>query len=417
MSACVAGASRESGRMQMKTHETPADVCPYAAAAVTCAMSEANRPDAALLAHLAGCPACRHEAGAARALAVRLRAVPEAEPSPDLAARILEALPSARRRRFTLLRPLAAAAAAALFAGALWFAADQSGRAASVDVGRWLTRMQHVDGFWRTDGGGAPSQPFTPALSALAALALERRDPGQRPTVDRAIAALLADQRPDGAFGPPGRCRAYNHGMTTAALLAIRQIRPEAVPEVPLRSAVARIRATQNAAGAWGYDTDGAPNTALTVWQTDALIRARAIGWGDPGGYLRKAVRWIRSQQTDGGRFAYDNTPGSPTATLDAMGYAILLEADLSPAEHRVLAARAAESLQAASADGGPADFYRDYFVVRALAAAGDHAHAGVVRSRIASLQTADGGWDTADRWTPVGGELYATTLALLTLD
>ena len=152
-SACVAGASRESGRMQMKTHETPADVCPYAAAAVTCALSEANQPDAALLAHLAGCPACRHEAGAARALAVRLRAVPEAEPSPDLAVRILEALPSARRRRFTLLRPLAAAAAAALFAGALWFAADQSGRAASADVGRWLTQMQHVDGFWRTGGG------------------------------------------------------------------------------------------------------------------------------------------------------------------------------------------------------------------------------------------------------------------------
>jgi hypothetical protein len=387
--------------------------CPHAAEAVACALNPAN-DSAAGRAHRAACPICRREAEAARATVARLRRVPVAEPSTDLAERILAALPPARRRRVILWRPLAAAAAV-LLAGALWFAAEQTRRAP--DIGRWLTRAQQPDGVWRPTGVATPAAPFTPALTALAALALERRGPAYRAAVDRAIAALLAAQQPDGAFGPPGSCRAYNHGMATAALLAIRQVRPSAVPEAPLRMAVARVRATQDAAGAWGYDTGGAPNTAVTVWQTDALIRARASGWGDPGGHLRKAVRWLKAQQTGEGRFAYDRASGGPTATLDAMGYAILLEAPLPADDHRALAGQAAQALRGAAFPGGSADLYRDYFVARALDAAGVRTQADAIRQRVATLQGADGAWNLADRWTPVGGELYATTLALLTLN
>jgi len=404
----------------MKNEHHPADAadCPRASDAVALALNPANRPDAAAAAHLASCPVCAAAADAARATAARLRAAPEAEPAPDLTRRILDALPPARRRRFTLLRPLAAAAAAALLASALWFAARRTAPAAPTASGRWLVRMQQADGLWRPAIARAPADTaYIPALTALAALALERQgEPTHRPAVNRAIGALLAAQDPDGAFGPSGAARAYNHGMATAALLAIRQIRPSAVPDAPLRRAVARIRSTQDAAGAWGYTGDGTPNTALTVWQTDALIRARALGWGDAGGHLRKAVRWIKSQQTGDGRFAYDQTPGSPTATLDAMGYAILLDASLSAEERRSIARQAGRALQASAAADRPADFYRDYFIARALDAIGDRARAETLRSRVASLQAADGAWDTADRWTPVGGELYATALALLTL-
>jgi hypothetical protein len=388
--------------------------CPHAAEAVACALNPANGSDAGL-AHRAACPVCRREAEAARATVAQLRRASEAEPSSGLAERILAALPPARRRRVILWRPLAAAAAAVLIAGALWFAADRMRGAP--DIGRWLTRTQHPDGVWRPTGVATPTAPYIPALTALAALALERRGPAHRAAVDRAIAALLAAQQPDGAFGPPGSCRAYNHGMTTAALLAIRQIRPSAVPEAPLRTAVARIRATQDAAGAWGYDTGGAPNTAVTVWQADALIRARASGWGDPGGHLRQAVRWLKSQQTGDGRFAYDRASGGPTATLDAMGYAILLEAPLPADDHRAIASQAAQALRGAASPGRAADFYRDYFSARALDAAGDRGRADAIRQRVAALQAADGAWDIADRWTPVGGELYATALALLTLN
>jgi hypothetical protein len=390
--------------------------CPHAAEAVACALNPANG-SAASRAHRAACPVCRREADAALAMVVRLRGVAEAEPSSDLAERILAALPSARHRRFILWRPLAAAAAAVLLASALWFAADRMRRAAPSEMGRWLTRTQHPDGVWQPTDVATPTAPYTSALTALAALALERIGPAHRAAVDRAITALLAAQQPDGAFGPSGSCLAYNHGMTTAALLAIRQIRPSAIAEAPLRIAVARIRATQDAAGAWGYDTGDAPNTAITVWQTDALIRARAIGWGDPDGHLRKAIRWLQSQQAGDGRFAYDRTSGGPTATLDAMGYAILLEASLSADDHRALARQAAQTLRGTASPGRAADFYRDYFIARALDAAGDRGRADALRQRIAALQAADGAWNIADRWTPVGGELYATTLALLTLN
>jgi hypothetical protein len=390
--------------------------CPHAAEAVACALNLENGCAIGIV-HRAACPVCRREADAALAMVARLRSAPVAEPSPDLAERILAALPPARHRRFILWRPLAAAAAAVLLASALWFALDQTRRAAPLEMGRWLTRTQHPDGVWQPTGVATPTAPYTPALTALAALALERLGPAHRAAVDRAITALLAAQQPDGDFGPSGSCRAYNHGMTTAALLAIRQIRPSAIPEAPLRIAVARIRATQDAAGAWGYNSGDAPNTAITVWQTDALIRARACGWGDPGGHLRKAVRWLQSQQASDGRFAYDRASGGPTATLDAMGYAILLEASLPADDHRALARQAAQTLRGTASPGRTADFYRDYFIARALDAVGDRDRADALRQRVASLQAVDGGWVIADRWTPVGGELYATALALLTLN
>jgi len=390
--------------------------CPFAADAVACALHAGNRPaSAAAAAHLAACPACRREAAAARATAARLRAVPQAEPPADLARRILDALPSERRRRFRLVRPLAAAAAAALVFGVFRFAADRAPDARAAGGGSWLVRTQRADGWWQPAGTIGDARAYTPALTALAALALERRGAENRSAVDRAVAALLAGQQADGAFAPPGRCRAYNHGMATAALLGIRQLRPAAVPQAPLRRAVACIRADQGATGAWGYEADDPPNTALTVWMTDALQRADALGWGDPEGHLRRAVRWLRAQQTGEGRFAYDDAPGSPTATLDAMGYAILLEARLAPGDRRRLAGQAEQALRAAAADA-PADYYRDYFTVRAFDAAGNGARAAAVRSRVAALQDTGGGWRLADRWSPVGGELYATALALLTL-
>ncbi len=404
--------------MKGENHDFETKDCPYAAEAVACALHPENRPAAAAAAHIASCPSCRREADAACATAARLRATPQTEPSDGLTRRILDALPAEHRRRFTLLRPLAAAAAAVILAGGLWLANIQAPADTPRDIGRWLTDAQQSDGMWRSaEAALAETNPYATALTALAALALERRGEEHRPAVDRAVTALLAGQHPDGTFGPPGRSRAYNHGMATAALLAIRQLRPQAVPDTALQTAVARIRATQDAAGAWGYTAEDAPNTALTVWQTDALIRARALGWGDPEGHLRKAVRWLKTQQTGAGRFAYDRTPGSATATLDAMGYAILLEASLSADEHLALARQATQALHAAAAADPTADFYRDYFIARALDAAGDRTHAAALRSRIANLQATNGAWDTNDRWTPVGGELYATALALLTVE
>lgn len=403
--------------MKQKPDLVDAVGCPLAADAVASALNARNHPTPAVVAHLATCPVCRREAAAARATAARLRAAPQATPSPDLCQRILDALPSARRRRFRLLRPLAAAAAvAALALGTLHLATQRTPRARAGAVGRnWLVRTQRADGLWQPVGTINETRAYTTALSALAALALERHGPANRAVVDRAIVALLAAQQADGAFGPSGRCRAYNHGMATAALLAIHQLRPEAVAEAPLRHAVAYIRAGQHAAGAWGYQSGDPPNTALTVWQTDALQRAAVLGWGDPEGHLRKAVRWLRAQQTGAGRFAYDSTPGSPTATLDAMGYAILLEARLAPADRLRLARQAAATLHTAAA-AAPNDYYRDYFTARAFDAIGDPARAAAVRDRVAALQHAGGSTPTADRWSPVGGELYTTTLSLLTL-
>lgn len=396
--------------------------CPYAADAVACVLNADNCPETVGTAHLASCPVCQQEAAAACETISRLRAVPELLPSPDLTQRILAALPPPEyRSRFLRLRPLAVAAAAAaavvvLAGGVLWFCADHTGSRVALVSERWLLRTQRADGLWQPAGMMGGSRAYAPALTALAALALEQRGVANRLAVDHAIAALLAGQQPDGTFGPRGRCRAYNHSMTTASLLAIRQLRPQALPEAPLQRAVALIRATQNAGGAWGYETDDPPNTALTVWQTDALLRAQASGWGDPDGHLRKAIRWLRAQQATSGHFAYNSTLGTPTATLDAMGVAILLEAQLTADDRQALVHQTAQALQTVADEPG-ADFYRDYFAARALDAMGDSTRAANIRERVTALQAASGSWDTADRWTPIGGQLYATVIALLTVE
>ena len=72
----------------------------------------------------------------------------------------------------------------------------------------WLARTQRPDGSWGSDAGSPPS-PADLENTAVALLAFleqsytERYGP-YRPTVKKAIAWLLANQRPDGAFVKPG---------------------------------------------------------------------------------------------------------------------------------------------------------------------------------------------------------------------
>ena len=390
--------------------------CPHAADAVAFALS--GHTHSHLKDHIENCAECRSQFLFTTRLAQDLRAIPQVEPSPDLTDRIISTLPPPHPHHYRLTwRPaLAAAAALAILLGGLSILLHHNTTTSEHDsASDWLTHNQLDNGSWLPKSHIGNAATYVPALTALTALGLERRTPENRDAVDRAIVALLAGQQPDGAFASAGSARAYNHSMTTAALLAIKQLRPDAIPTEPLQRAVELIRATQRPIGAWGYNHEDDPNTALTVWHTDALQRASTLGWVDHNGHLRKAIRWLRSQQTPTGHFTYDSSPANTTATLDAMGYAILLEAQLPATEHHNLIAQARETL-ATLKHNAPNDYYRDFFTARVYDAIGETTQATTVRDRIASLQTSHGAWRANDRWSPLGGELYATAMALLTL-
>lgn len=369
-----------------------------------------------------------------------LRALPEPTPPADLSGRIMAAVhrEAVAERVSRRIHWAAVASIAASLAAIAWLAFPDwmSGRgrelhqpavqAQSVQAAAdWLAGQQEADGTWTPSRlGGADG--YRAALTGLAAMALVQD--GTRGHVEaarRAAAALTSMQRDDGSFAPGGLSQLYNQGIATRALFRVREITGSDEWDDALRSAVAFIRGRQSPAGGWDYSRGDSGNTALTIWQIDALAQARAAGWGDPQGSLRRGLRWLGSQVGADGSVAYreSGNAASGSSTLSAMGAWGLTEfgsgfASLAPA-----AARAMEHLSEAGDVTGiepSKNLYRDLFVMRAFRAC-NRCEADDVAARMAAVREKggerDGAWRAdGDPWNRAGGDLYATSVALLAL-
>ena len=356
------------------------------------------------------------DAAAFRALAARLRAAPEREPSPSLEGRILAAVDEERRRerrRFRAPSPWwGAAAAAALVAAALCFYSGVGGRARPAEAGAgagvsWLAANQEADGTWSpAKHGGA--EGYRPALTALSALALDRAAGAYAPQVGRACAALVALQGADGAFGGEGRVRLYNQAITTFALATLCPGHPEVRPA--LARALGYVGCRQTAQGGWDYEAGSEGNAALTSWLVRALACAEAQGFDQARTPLRKGLRWLRGATREDGSVAYHRGSSSRSDSLTALTAYALSTADQAYPELSELGRHVAASLSATEAAPAPADCYRDYAKVLAFESTGAGALAEQVRRRMLSQQ----GSVRADQWGSVGGQLYTAALTAL---
>lgn len=422
--------------------DLPVPACPQAVQAAAWAVGALDPvAQRAYRAHLSHCPCCTAELASCQRTVARLRAtrMADAEPSPDLTDRIMAALPPAafgitpftrvrafvRRHRYQL-----AAAAAVLLASVLgtW----QLLLPRTVDTGSatlagcaWIAGHQEADGSWDPARVGGQAL-YRPALTALATLALTREPERYPQEIAAACRALVREQQSDGAFGPDDSARMYNHALSTWALLAACDTGRHPELRGVLERAVAFIRARQQTTGGWGYSSSvGEPaNTAVTAWQVQVLARAQQAGWDDAGGNLRKGLNWLRQRADNHGQFGYTAAPGSASATptLNAMGAYTLLTAGGSRPELVQTAAAAIAHLRTAARTepAHPADLYRSFFTAAAWDAAGDHGRADRVRADVCGqreLGGADkGSWVPSDGWGKVGGRLYATSVAVLTL-
>ena len=416
--------------------------CPRLAETAAWALEpEAERDIRRLAAHVARCPACAAEAEAVRATVRQVRAAARREPSPGLTRRILQALPAepdARPAFHPAFWPLRIAAALLLAAGAGLLVArvrEHQQTRASLDRERltrqadaaaaWIAAQQEADGTWRPSRTGG-NDAYRPALTALALMALQRQAPeAQAGAIRRGVAALVALQTPEGAFCRIRAARLYNHAFAANALFALPP-RLARLPEVQAARdrALAFSLAAQTPQGAWDYDADGSGNTALSIWQIALLTQARAQGWADERGHLRRSLAWLQ-RQSAGRAFGYRQPgvlpPGDAEGlTLTAMAAATLLDAareypTLQPAAEA--AADALRQLRNRNALMAP-DYYRDYFLARVSAGIGDPRALGEVQARLAraAAPTGAGGahWVADDAWRTAGGDLYATSLAVL---
>lgn len=420
----------------LKARETPApSACPYAEQAATWAvgaLDAALRPGFEV--HRAHCPACSADAQAFGELVARLRAAnPDVPVSSDLTDRILASLPSDAfhdTRRSRVLRFIrgpvflrTAAAAAALLALGWWVRAPRAPIVPAMQDGcAWLARQQDADGAWnpaRSDGNPI----YRPALTALSTLALNQGGPPYREAVASACRALVRMQEPDGGIGPENAARMYNHALATCALLAVhaRGAHPELLD--PITRALAFTRSRQQAAGGWGYtaSADSAANAAITAWQVHLLSRATAAGWSDSGGHLRKGLAWLRGCADAQGQFGYTagDAARSATPTLNAMGAYTLLSAGGSYPE-LLRTAEAAVTRLRTTPQPAETDLYRAFFLVAAWDASGDRSRASHLRRDVCARRersgSDQGSWAPADAWGKVGGRLYTTSIAVLTL-
>jgi hypothetical protein len=424
-------------------NSTRKKACPRLAETAAWALDAENERDARrLAAHVARCPECAAEAQAVRATVRQVRAAARREPAPDLTRRIMQALPAEPAARpafhpaFLPLRYAAAAVLLAVGAGVLALRVrDRRQTQASLDRERltrqadaaasWIAAQQESDGTWRPSLTGG-NDAYRPALTALALMALQRQSPeAQAGAIRRGVAALVALQTPEGAFCRTRGARLYNHAFAANALFALPP-RLARLPEVQAarNRALAFSLAAQTPQGAWDYDAEGSGNTALSIWQIALLTQARAQGWADDRGHLRRSLAWLQ-RQSAGRAFGYRQPgvlpPGDAEGlTLTAMAAATLLDAAreypaLQPAAEA--AADALRQLRNRNAVTAP-DYYRDYFLARVSAGVADLRALGEVQARLARAAAPAGAggahWVADDAWRTAGGDLYATSLAVL---
>ncbi|MEI7437902.1 MAG: hypothetical protein WCL16_13940, partial [bacterium] len=189
------------------------------------------------------------------------------------------------------------------------------------------------------------------------------------------------------------------------------------------------ICARQQAGGGWGYQTGARSeaNLSISLWQIEALRCAVAQGWTQARPNLERGLRWVAGVAADDGSFGYQksgDTPGSASQTLTAMGAMSLLDpvyaGMVSPARRQAIKAQ----LQKLSETPGPElDYYRRYFLAAALKKIDqDPARRGLLalRHELVARQikrgVEAGSWKADDRWGSVGGRIYATALASLSL-
>jgi len=265
-------------------------------------------------------------------------------------------------------------------------------------------------------------------MAMLALASSPERGAGHREALRRAAKWLAQQQAPDGRFGGEFDGTLYNQGIATLALLDSYRVTQEASLRAPIERALAYIRSRQLSNGGWAgvRSAAGPPNTAVTVWQVKALLLAESLGWAENREAAGRALAWLSGRASGNGFFAYERSPRFPDGpkTSAMMGaYGLIEGSRLGYPVDPALASRVREGVEQLARER-PEDYYRSFFYAATLAKSDAAAFAAVLAEVAAGLsrrQMTEGGeaglWQADDRLGAVGGRLYSTAMALLTLN
>lgn len=292
------------------------------------------------------------------------------------------------------------------------------------DAAKWLVSVQEEDGSWNPTKWGSRKE-LGASLTGLAMLTIVNSDIRADDALLQAEEYLLSIQNEDGSFGPQCAGRMYNHGIASKALLALRQV-GGGTANASLNSALSYILETQSPMGGWSYRSADSRNSniGVSVWQLDALMLGHAAGIDGLDDGLRNGLAWLKGTYSGTADFNYSQGDGRAdmSPTVKAMGAMCMLSA-----KKDVLGILDADEIQdvlaGAVSEGPEKDLYKSYFVTSAMKAGGRKdmmQRAASIQSDIADGRIVDGdnagSWNADGRWGSVGGRVYSTAMAAMSL-
>ena len=319
----------------------------------------------------------------------------------------------------------------------------------------WLARKQLVTGSWRADRPGY--RWADPGLTGLATLAFQgaghthvRSGPFRR-NVNKALAYIKARQDAEGciAFKHEGRRvghTMYNHAICTLALTEGYGMTKDPLLREPTQRAVDFIVERQNSTGGWRYYPHSSDaDTSVAGWMIMALHSAKLAGIQVPEKAYDGARKFLATvSHTDPkskyfGVTSYLPTIAPSSPALIAVG--LLCNQYLGMDRDDPFITRAGKLIEKfppkwvdtrnavdlqnlPSLKPGANAYYFWYYANLALfqrrGEAWDKWHPQV-RDLLAKVQVTtgreQGSWPPDSRWARTGGRVYATAMAILTLE
>ena len=219
--------------------------------------------------------------------------------------------------------------------------------------------------------------------------------------------------------GPPTY---YTHGLVTIAISEAYAMTGDTRLRPAVTGAVEFLADTQDFGGGWRYFPGQPGDTSVVAWQLMALKSAQFSRIAVPQKVFSGVDRFLGSTSSmRGSRYAYlPDRSNFPTPSMTAAG--LLSKMYLGAKENHGGMRAGIQFLDEQGPD--PTDMYYNYYATQVL-----HHWGGpewdrwnnVMREHLINTQIRDGhatgSWDVADRHGYVGGRVYMTTLALLTLE
>ena len=321
-------------------------------------------------------------------------------------------------------------------------AESEGGSAASeaaVELGlKWLAEHQEKDGHWSlhqfhatgecngrcTMPGGVSSDAAGTGFGLLPFLGAgyTHKSGKYKDAVQRGLDWLITDQTKEGTFRHCENGTLYAHGIASIALCEAWAMTKDLNLKQPAQRAIDYIVQAQHAAGGWRYQPGQPGDTSVSGWQVIALRSAQQGGLRVPKNVMTKVSGYLDSVQVDKQGSGYCYMPGDRiTDAMVAEGLLCRIYTTWNSKRPGLEAGVRYLLAHPPQIGGG---LYYWYYATQVM-----HHRGGEpwqewnreMRDLLIDSQSTDG--HEAGSWPPqgghdsAGGRVYATSLALLTLE